>query len=470
MPQQPFASPAFWRRLELGLLGLWIFLIPSNLFLRLCDHCGYVQGLLSDYLIPKIYLLDVVSIFLLVLASFEIGASRPKISALKSQLSHHWPLAASTIGLWLAIGSQQFFSQFPLIGIISWLRWSAYVVIGWLLWRLARLEPAVGKVIPLVLASTLWFQGLLATWQWLTQQSLAGYWFLGEATLSRAAGLATTTLSSGQQLILPYGTTAHPNVLGGLAALWTVWLVKAIRSRTQVPAGEGNRIIPALEKLLISLAVGWGIALVILTQSAAASLVFVVAGFWWLSGDFFEKPQLVLTDQWLHYLHLIVIAGLISAWLSSAVFTYQTGILRPETPSWYRRAYLLESSTQLVLEKPIQGTGLGQFTALAPQSLRPFESARFNQPVHHGVALWLSESGLLGAAMLLLLLLILASLKLPEIERRRALKSLFPLVALTPLLIWDHYLVSLASGTAGMIAVWVGSNSITKKGKQCLKF
>ena len=42
------------------LFGLIIFLIPSNLFFKVLESSAYVNGLLIDYLIPKLYLSDLV--------------------------------------------------------------------------------------------------------------------------------------------------------------------------------------------------------------------------------------------------------------------------------------------------------------------------------------------------------------------------------------------------------------------------
>src|SRR5690606_28662361 len=47
------------------LLALWIFTIPTNLFWKMLPNFGFVGGLQIDYLIPKLYLSDLVSIGLI---------------------------------------------------------------------------------------------------------------------------------------------------------------------------------------------------------------------------------------------------------------------------------------------------------------------------------------------------------------------------------------------------------------------
>ena len=133
--------------------------------------------------------------------------------------------------------------------------------------------------------------------------------------------------------------------------------------------------------------------------------------------------------RWIAFLSLLVI------WLGLAGLTYTVGHTRVGEHSWFRRAYLIKNSYKLIKATPITGVGLGQFTAHAPENLQPYESARFNQPVHHGFLLFITEAGLLGVSLLFLWII-----------KENNSSFLVAGMLLSPLIIWDHYLFSLTQG------------------------
>jgi hypothetical protein len=129
-------------------------------------------------------------------------------------------------------------------------------------------------------------------------------------------------------------------------------------------------------------------------------------------------------------------------WLAIAIGTYSFGITHKNDTSLYRPAYLLAASWQNIQSRPLIGSGLGTFTAVSEPALPRGEVVRFNQPVHHGPILLLSELGLAGSALLLAMALFASKHFFSHTWRPITLL----LLTLTPLLVWDHYLISLQSG------------------------
>jgi len=290
------------------------------------------------------------------------------------------------------------------------------------------------------------FQSFVAAIQWHTQQSLAGYWLLGEPALSAYSGI-TKTVKDGAQVILPYGTTPHPNILGGYASIVVLLSVYSILHSART-SFHSNHLLTRYFSISTILA---GLYVIFLTQSAPAALALILAGL--VGGLAWNIPQ-----KWLQKItiskHFFLLFFLI-LWSTIALLTWYIGNDQITNPSLFRRAYLLESSQKMISENLLVGVGLGQFTSAASQEIRPFETSRFNQPVHHSLFLWISETGILGLFLFVLCFLHLLGYFSQINQEKSSLTNLFlHTIILTPLLVWDHYLVSLPQGQL-LILLWV---------------
>lgn len=176
------------------LFYLIVFLIPSNLAKHFILPSSFVGGSLVDYLIPSVYLTDILIILLLI---FKPIKSIPK----------------SIIIFLLCLLPSVIFSASPIPAIY---KWSKFVEIGLLATWVKQYRPNFKKAL---LAAVI-FQSLLAVGQWLNQGSLFGYWFLGEQPYTAATpGIDKIVWFDGSLKIPPLGTTPHPNVLAGFLAV-----------------------------------------------------------------------------------------------------------------------------------------------------------------------------------------------------------------------------------------------------------
>src|SRR3989338_5993842 len=217
---------------EKFLFQLTIFLIPTNLAYHFISNDAFVNGILVDYLIPKLYLSDLPILLLLLLwliKSYTVknvaDKSRDIFSSFKTQSSENKKksvadLAAQIIFpylLFLSLFITALASPHPLAGMWYFLKllelslfflWIKFhltqklankriennflqIALTWLKAKYElsfkikpqRSSSAIDEnsVLKAIVPPLLWamlFQSLLGLYQFLSQHSLAGYWFL----------------------------------------------------------------------------------------------------------------------------------------------------------------------------------------------------------------------------------------------------------------------------------------------------
>ena len=360
------------------LIGALIFLTPSNLFLKFFENVAFVNGLLVDYLIPKIHLSDIILIVLLFATRFKFGK-----------------FALLPIVLYCLLLIVQLITPHPVVAILQLVKVGIFVA---LLHSLAPIG-LDSRILKRALIVTLTFQSLVGLWQIITQTSLAGYWLLGEPELT-SLGISSISIA-GREFIPPYGTTAHPNILGGILAIFSVLLLKSSKSK----------------KIHGFLALPMFVLLFTFSISAWLALLTGVVLLW--------IPYIYHTHE-KKLLSIAAIIFIVTPVLISLVTT------TTDHPSITRRAYLTQASMNMIIANPFKGVGLQQFTVQAEHFSPTREIVRFLQPVHHVGLLWISETGLLG---LVLFLVVVWKLRFNPAA-----------LMLLPIAVLDHYLLTVQSG------------------------
>lgn len=394
-----------------GLLALFIFVVPSNLFYRLDNSWAYINGLLVDYLIPKIYLTDLLMIAIIMISIVMYGL--PKIK-LPNKLTIFGLAGAVLI---VTIIGRQFLSLVPQVSIFFLGKLILVSAFGWWLWHHRQLLKQ-----PLVTAAlfvTILFQAGLGLYQFYQQQSLVGYYLLGEPSLTYQVGLATGTWA-GAELIQPYATTAHPNILAGVVVIY--WLLIAIGSK---PKHWSELLVVSATGVLIV----WTI---ILTQSWSAALALALG----LLSIWSKKASWVIG---LGVLSFVTVP--IGLWVASHQL---------ESPSIIRRVQLTDAGLRMFHRFPLVGTGFNMYTTWLEIVSRSPELVRFVQPAHHVGILWLAETGLAGVA-----LIIWAGAWLKQhLSHNSWLLLLTKVAILLPIAGLDHYLFSLQTGWL-LVLLWL---------------
>ncbi len=392
------------------LLSLLIFLTPSNLFFKLYENTAYINGLKIDYLIPKVYLTDLI-IIIFIIIFFTRQIINRKI----------WlPL--------LFITTLQFISVNKLTSGYFLIRTIMLIVfLKLILTQQKYLKIYQKKYLNYALAITLIFQSLLSYYQFFFQKSFASYFFLGEGKLNSYAGIAKTSIN-GAEKILPYGTTAHPNVLGGMLSIYL--LIYLVNSK---------QVGYLIKKIVIILS----ITALLLTQSISAILTFILG-----YGLIINKNKINLIGKLTNLTSKQKILLPIAVFFFTLASLFIFNRFYPQNTSITRRNSLNLASLTMIRNNTFFGVGVNNFTARVEEYKDNSEVVRFVQPVHNVFLLILSELGIAGTIALWYLLKNFFS------NTKVNVNYLYTwLIIILPILLLDHYLITINTGQ--LLLVWL---------------
>lgn len=278
-----------------------------------------------------------------------------------------------------------FFSQFQIISFLAFLRLARVVAAYFLLQRLL-FEQKLRRLIPLVLASSLIFQGVWSSLQFLFQRPL------GRAIEPYGALLSAYGYMAAEEktFFRAQGTFEHPNVLGSFFVMFLAFVLVQIFG----PFRERKRKILLISYLfgLAGLAfsasrASWGVALLI----SSLIVVFLRHHQRKLTLSPLIKRWLVMVSLFL----LIFFPFLVSPRLGHLYLTLA------EKGGAYYRTYLLEKAWFLSQESPL-GVGLATFPAVL---IRKFGFFTWPSPVHNLFLEILVETGIFSLIFFLLFLI-----------------------------------------------------------------
>jgi len=407
-------------------LCLLLFLVPSNWFFKFNETNSYVNGLLVDYLLPKLYATDLI---LVVMLGLSLVANFAQLMQTKITFTPKIMLLAALSLLFII---RQFFTPFPVAAGSYLLHLVLAGGLALSLWK--RPAQLVSYPVLIAVVLTLLFQSMVGLYQFQTQESVGGYSFLGEVELSQPLNLAKASFA-GEEKILAYGTTAHPNVLAGFLVAYS-WLSVLLAQRLKVSSSWKIGVAGVILLAAITL---WQ------TQSWSAIVSAFFSGLYGLT--------MLLPKKISRQLQLVLITTSIVLFLGSP-FLVQLASNITSSPSISRRQSLTHTGVTLWLTQPLAGVGLNQTTALLETVSVNQEVVRFIQPVHHLGVLWLTETGALGVGLL-------ASLW--YLARKKSSQFSPALCLLLPLASFDHYLLTINTGLLILVIVLVSSELIELK-------
>jgi len=402
-----------WQR---RLFYLILFLIPTNLAKHWPLSYSYVSGHLVDYLIPTLYLTDILIIILLSLSLINSIYGNRQMS---NQLPARWYLSPSVIFLTLTLPSVIFATHFiPAIYHYCHLILLSLLA-HWLKNHFNALKHLNNIIFTLSLSAL--FQSFLSLTQWFKQTSVFGYWFLGEQPYTDASvNIDKITWFNGAVKIPPLGTLPHSNILAAfLIAIIPLMLYQLIKQRSFTT------------KLFYTVSLTLSVSAVFLTFSLSAWLSLLLIGLPLIiiliqttpnpSPQRIQQLSLIKNlprfQHWQQTLNqplktpatnnlllskfLLMVCGL--ALIALTVFS-RLPLLIPES-SFTRRSQLTRIALSMLPRHWLLGIGLNNFTAVMDQFGLVYSTTRFLQPVHNIYLLFLSETGLLGLTALLYWLL-----------------------------------------------------------------
>jgi len=384
---------------ELRAFSLLLAFFPANIAKRFVFPNAYIRGILVDYLIPTVYLEEVLVLLLLVLNLFRNMVSLRKLFRALDLVCQTGPLLLFPLSLIPSVlsGGFSIVSLFRVAEIVLWVSFTLYLA------RNVRCREDRRRVVKMLSLATSWVS-LLAIAQFLAQKNIFSYYFLGEPVLYPSLGGVAKTSFLGKEVLRAYGTFPHPNVLGGVMSVVVPWLL-----------AEG-----------FFLSAGLGVVALFVSFSRLAWITFLFGFFAWAMVKFSALRRTAFI------------------FLASITLVLVTLYLFPSIAdlSVIRRLELFRSARAMFLSSPLAGVGLGLFTAKLPSFGLPSGPTLFLQPVHNIFALIAAESGVF-ALLASLFIFILAGYYAFRKRHVLLLTSLFQLVLLG---LFDHYLYTLPQG------------------------
>jgi len=406
------------------LFYLILFLLPANLAKHFPVASSYVSGILVDYLIPTVYLTDILIIILLVSWLLEK----------KTTSNCNGRYFQALFLFWLCLLPAVIFAHSLIPALYKFIKIIEFSFLG--LWiyhhRLTLSATIVVKSVSLAVI----FQSLLAIGQWLKQSSLFGYWFFGEQPYNAAsAGIDKIIWFNGALKIPPLGTFPHPNILAGFLVVSLTLILHQLLQGLSLKAFKDRPYW--ITFYLCSFASG--LAALFLTFSLSAWLAFLLIALpFSLQGRTLQK--------------LLIYSGLLLIFLS--LFGQRFSYLAPES-SFSRRSQLTKIAVQMFKDHPLTGVGLNNFTVTMDQYGYIPAAARFLQPVHNIYLLILSETGLLGLFGFLYIFSLLNKSSNSVFRFSPACAGRF--FVLSFLGLFDHYLLSLQQGLLLLTYIFSGA-------------
>jgi len=438
------------KKLQKIIFYLLIFLIPCNLAKHWPQSWSYVSGILVDYLIPTLYVTDILIITLLILWLLEKRTViLSKAKDLKSTRFRNPPFRRARK---FAITIISIFLLYTLYSILYTKNLSAafYKLIKIIEFSLLIIyissqgRSTFGRktFIQVLSLSVLW-QSVLAIAQWFKQASVFGYWFFGEQPYN-ASTLGIKMINWFGSLRIPsYGTFTHPNVLAGFLV---INLIITLNYKLQITNYKKNSIFNLSNKNLRSYILDLtslilGTVALFLTFSFASWLVLIIYLLLSLRATAKQSPILDC--------FVLPLSGTPRNDKTKLLIYCVTGLLifllikfiDPE--SLTRRFKLTEIAIKMWLSSPLFGVGLNNFIPRMEEFGNVVTNYRFLQPVHNVFLLVLSETGAIGVFSILYLVF--------RVFSKRKISSfspsiLYTLYSILFLGLFDHYFLTLQQG------------------------
>lgn len=395
------------------LFYLLLLLLPTQLGRHFFFDFSLLSGIRNDYLAPTIYFTDLIVLLMFELVLFR-KITRQELFNKKRNLFLLSVICYLLFNVFFVAGNK-WVALYKFIKIIEFTALGVIIL---------RIKPRLESVVS-ILSLSLFYSSVLAVWQFIGQKSAGGlfYWF-GERTFSASTpGIAA--LSAGGRLMLrPYATFSHPNVLGGfLAVVLPVILFTFFDQRMR---------ISNFMRLWWSTSFAVGLLALILSFSRTAGTVLLLG----LTSIFLmKKTRLITFMRRRQKLILAFFYGLI--FFSVAVLVF----LRLDFDNYQERANLINGALNMVLAKPLFGVGLNNSIVQLRNFVSQADGLYVYQPIHNIYLLILTELGLTGFSLFLILMPVLYQ---KILSSHKIIITV--LIQLGFLGMFDHYLLTLQQG------------------------
>ncbi len=402
-------------RISTWFFYLTILLLPTQLGVHFWPDWTLVLGRRVDYLSPTIFLTDI-TIFLTLITWF---IQKDAIKHVLNTLSRHTVIVLISS---ILIAINCVYSTNPLLSLYKWIKVLEFLLF---LYFIYVSKPSIKKI-SYALGIGILYSSIIAIAQFYMQHTIGGIaWLLGERTFSNStSGIAKVnwcwiTDNNCRELLRPYATFPHPNVLGGFLAATLPLLIHAVQKEKK-----------KMYRLFFISSIVLGMVTIGITFSRSAWIVGVGMLFGIILYSFTKR-------RWAFWsIGVLSCVGLFAiTWPYMQTLTIQN-------ESIFIRLDLIDAASKLFKEHPITGTGLGTFLTELPRVINQ-RGLYFLQPVHNIYLLFISETGIIGVLLITTLFYMLTkTLKLTKQRRYIVL----PILIIGLLGLVDHYPVTVQQG------------------------
>ncbi|MBI2414737.1 O-antigen ligase family protein [candidate division WWE3 bacterium] len=265
------------------------------------------------------------------------------------------------------------------------------------IWFEVKLEKELKNFI-LIFSFQVVFLVILGLMQWQKQSSVFdNYLFFGEQVYDSTTFNVARTTINGEQRIPAYATFRHPNIFGGYLSIFFIWALYFLTTQPYLTTNlvENNTVKKNWQhKFPINIKMGFIYLVLIMafvgtitTFSQFAILAVLLGSIFYFVIKYFGKSGV--------FASLLVT---FFVFISSFLLTHLTylgdfGKSFLLNPSIYRRVNLEISAYQMIVQNPVWGVGLNNFTVNLSNYLPLSQVLTFNQPVHNTFLLIFAESG-----------------------------------------------------------------------------
>ncbi|MGW8185467.1 MAG: O-antigen ligase family protein [Candidatus Moraniibacteriota bacterium] len=300
------------------------------------------------------------------------------------------------------------------------------------------------KKFTFVFVFSIFLQGILGVYQFLNQIIYSNKWLGISEHLAWQGGSSVIETSAGR-FLRAYGGMPHPNILGGFLAIAILLGVGAYLKAT-----EKEKYWKYF--LLICIVLNFFSLLVTFSRSALFSLFL---GLFLFLVYYLYNKRLHLIKNLLFIISIFfLISALFFSLFSELLINRLDVTSRLEKKSINERLLFIKEAQEIITQKPILGTGVGNYTPfLLKNNHTPKEVWQF-QPVHNIYLLIFAELGIIGFSLFLFIIIFIICDFLESFTKENTNRVIFSIVTISLLFLslFDHWLWTTHSG---VIAFWL---------------
>lgn len=277
----------------------------------------------------------------------------------------------------------------------------------------------------------------LGVWQFFQQETVA-FVLLGLSGYDPQTLGVPVVMNAGERLLRASGSFPHPNIFGGYMAAGILLLISQYLSNAK--SFFNRPFVYFLSLFLFTFG--------LLVSFSRSAWIMVIIGVVVLAVATKKHLKARGKSCMLRHSVIILLATVIFFVVPyrQAIFSRLFSTERIEQISVSQRANQLGRAVPIVKGNFLFGVGIHNYTVeLMGQSTKPNLFGYELQPVHSVPILVLAELGVFG-------FIVIAGAFVVALKKKNGVRLVFPLLSLTPVLLFDHYLWSLYPG---IILFWL---------------